>query len=52
MSVCQVCAKEEVTYTVEEIFDYSSGAMWGGGKKAPSIWKCSNGHTWTEEEKP
>jgi len=50
MAICGTCTKEKVTYTAEEIFDYSSGAMWGGGQKAPRIFKCSNGHVWTEDE--
>lgn len=49
MPVCKICSEKEEAHTVEEIFDYSSGAMWGGGQKAPGIFKCSNGHTWTEE---
>ena len=48
--ICKTCEEKGVTdYTVEEVFDYSSGAMFGGGAKAPTKWKCEFGHTWEEE---
>ena len=47
---CPICEKEEREHTVEPVYDYSSGAMWGSGPTKDTKFKCSNGHTWEIEE--
>jgi hypothetical protein len=49
MSVCKKCKELNISYAIEEIFDYDSGVMWGSGSQIPRerFWKCSNGHSWS-----
>jgi len=49
MPKCKTCEEAKDEYTVEEVFDYSSGVMFAGGQQGPRTFKCSNGHTWEEE---